>query len=93
MPAVIRFFVFFSSFFSEISLRSYFFSEARFETRPFLCFSKKKLGWQANPTFFGRGARFLCCFVPDFFMYSSVGSILWEATVGRLVAGGVDGRG
>jgi hypothetical protein len=42
---------------------------ARFETRPLFCvFRKKKLGWPAKPTFFGRGARYLFCFVPDFFV-------------------------
>ena len=32
-------------------------------------------------------------FCSRFFIYSSVGSILWEATVGKLAAGEVDGRG
>jgi hypothetical protein len=81
------------SFFSTIFIPEFFFSKSRFGTQPLYCvFLKKKIGWPANQTFF-LVIQIFVLFCSRFFMYSSVGSILWEATVGRLAAGGVDGQG
>ncbi len=55
-------------------------------------FLEKIVGLAGQPNFFWQGCQIFVLFCSRFFMYSSVGSILWEATVGRLAAGGVDGR-
>jgi hypothetical protein len=87
------FFGVFLLFLAKFTLQSSFFSESRLFTRPLFCFLFQIWigGQPTDPDFFRD---------PDFsfvlfqiFMYSSVGSILWEATVGKLAAGEVDGQG
>ncbi len=49
------------------------------------------VGWPTVPDL--AGVPDFCFVLFQIFMYSSVGTILWEATVGRLAAEEVDGRG
>jgi hypothetical protein len=88
------FFGVFSLFLAKFTLQSSFFSESRSFTRPLFCFfvlDLDRLAGQPIQIFFA--IKIFVLFCSRFFMYSSVGSILWEATVGKLVAGEVDGRG
>ncbi len=81
-------------FLAKFMLQSSFFSESRLFTRWLFCFFVPDLDWLAGQPiqiFFAIQIFVLFCF--RFLMYSSVGSILWEATVGKLVAGEVVGWG
>jgi hypothetical protein len=80
-------------FLEKFALQSSFFSGPDCLQGLFFVFCSKSgsVGQPIDPDFF--------CY-PDFcfvlfqiFMYSSIGSILWEAAVGRLAAVGVDGWG
>ncbi len=81
MPAVIRFFVFFFFFYRDFHSRVLFLANPDSVVIHGLFFVFFKI------------KRSFCFVLFQIFMYSSVGSILLEATVGRLAAGAVDGRG
>ncbi len=89
------FFGVFLLFLAKFTLQSSFFSKSRSFTREAsFCFfvpDLDRLAGQPIQIFFA--IQIFVLFFSRFFMYSSVGSILWEATVGKLAAGGVDRRG
>ncbi len=88
------FFGVFLLFLAKFTLQSFFFSKSRLFTRPFFCFfvpDLNRLAGQPIQIFFA--IQIFVLFCSRFFMYSSVGSILWEATVGKLAVGEVDRRG
>jgi hypothetical protein len=75
-------------------LQGSFFSKSRSFTRPLFCFfvpDLDRLAGQLIKIFFA--IQIFVLFCSTFFMYSSIESILREATVGKLAAGEVDGRG
>jgi hypothetical protein len=88
------FFSVFLLFLAKFMLQSSFFSESKSFTRPLFWFfvpDLDRLAGQLIQIFFA--IQIFVLFCSRFFMYSSVGSILWEATLGKLAAGEVDGRG
>jgi hypothetical protein len=88
------FFCAFVLFLAGFLLQSSVFGESRSFTRPLFCVFVKNLDRLAGqPIQIFHPVQIFVLFCSRFFMYSSVGSILWEATVGKLAAGEVDGRG
>ncbi len=88
------FFCAFVLFLAGFLLRSSVFGKSRSFTSPLFCVFVKNLDPVAGHRIqIFRPIQIFVLICSRFFMYSSVGSILWEATVGKLAAGEVDGRG
>ncbi len=88
------FFGVFLLFLAKFTLQSSFFSKSRSFTKPLFGYfvpDLDRLAGQPIQIFFA--IQIFVLFCSRFFMYSSVGSFLWEATVGKLAAGEVDGQG